>query len=166
MGEAHPELRNAIAHADYAFYSDRLRTLNPDRDMAAKDVYEFVVRAVAYHAAIANLYFYHLKSYRVPKVLAMHPAWRGPPNERGVVMVRDDYGAIGLKAAWTREELARGHIQWRMSRTTPEEEAMMRVDPTRAHFQAVAPTAEASPQRRSKLKSVVDKLMQWLGIVR
>jgi hypothetical protein len=36
------------------------------------------------------------------------------PNERAIVMVREGHGVIGLKDAWTAEELQAGRMPWRI----------------------------------------------------
>jgi hypothetical protein len=51
-----------------------------------------------------------LSNYTEPKQIEVHPQMGGPPGERAVVMVRERYGAIGLKHAWTVDELRPGHI--------------------------------------------------------
>ena len=49
-------------------------------------------------------------------------------------MVREGHGAIGLKDAWTAEEIAQGRIPWRTARYSYEEMRLANVDPTRALF--------------------------------
>jgi hypothetical protein len=66
----------------------------------------------------------------------MHPLNAGPPNERAVVMVREGHGAIGLKHAWTLEELKRGHINRRFGRFSMEETKLIGADSMRASFPA------------------------------
>jgi hypothetical protein len=50
------------------------------------------------------------KARIVREEIFMHPLNAAIPGERAIVMVREGYGAIGLKDAWTLEELKRGHI--------------------------------------------------------
>jgi len=71
----------------------------------------------------------------------MHPLNAGPPNERAVVMVRQGHGAIGLKHAWTLEELKRGHINWRFGRFSMEEMKLADADSMRASFPARVPSS-------------------------
>ena len=51
-----------------------------------------------------------------------------------MVMVRQGYGAIGLKDGWTVEQIRQGKIPFRIGRFTAEEISMANADPTRALF--------------------------------
>lgn len=60
----------------------------------------------------------------------------GPPGERAVVVVRERYRAIGLKHAWTVDELRAGHIAWRVAHYSEKDRRLADADPTRAFFPA------------------------------
>ena len=55
-------------------------------------------------------------------------------GERAVVIVREGYGAIGLKDAWTAEEIKAGKIPFHVARFTPEEAKIFRNDRTITKF--------------------------------
>ncbi len=125
-----PVLRNAIGHADYSFYGNELRTMRPVRSYSRDDVWQRVAGAVAYHESLSTLYGMHIESYTEPVLLDLHPGW-GPSaaSERAMTIIREGGGLVGVKAALTREEVARGRIQWRMVRATRGEIAMLEGDP-------------------------------------
>ena len=52
------------------------------------------------------------------------------------VMVREGHGVIGVKDAWTREQIERGKIPFRLVRFFPDEARLMEEDPMRALFPA------------------------------
>lgn len=95
-----------------------------------------VNRALAYFQILKFLRSLFITEYAQPLEIPMHPLNAAIPGERAVVMVREGYGAIGLKDAWTLEELKRGHIPWRYGKFFREEIGMTGKDPTRAFFPA------------------------------
>ncbi len=56
------------------------------------------------------------------------PEFSHDPEEKAVVIVREGYGATGLKDGWTEEELNQGRISYRFGRFTPEESKMLDAD--------------------------------------
>lgn len=107
------EFRNAVFHADYALYEDRVRVLTPGgaRICEADEVASLVNRALAYDTALASLYEAHIRSYTESKEIAAHPEFASE-SERAIVIVREGYGAVGLRDAWTAEQVAAGQIPW------------------------------------------------------
>jgi hypothetical protein len=103
-----------------------------------------VNRALAYFDALKFLRSQCIKSYTQPKTISMHPENAAFPNEQAIVMVREGHGAIGLKHAWTPEELKRGHIPWSYGRFTLEEMLQRGADPERAFFPAKNRRAKSS----------------------
>lgn len=123
------EFRNAIFHADYALYEDGVRILTPGgaRIYEADRVAFLVNRALAYHTALTALYEVHIRSYNEPKEIAAHPEFARGGSERALVVVREDYGAVGLRDAWTAEEVAAGQIPWYVVRgTIPGDDELLR----------------------------------------
>ena len=114
------EFRNAIFHADYALYEDGVRILTPGGGLVYQPerVASLVNRALAYHSASASLYEAHIRSYTEPKEIATHPEFTRGRSERALVIVRQGYGAVGLRDAFTAEEVAAGQIPWYVVRGT------------------------------------------------
>jgi hypothetical protein len=122
-------LRNAIFHADYVLYGPKVRTFAPYREYPHDEITTLVNRALAYHKALANLHRNHIASYEEPKVIEVHPEFSADPNEKAIVIVRKGHGAIGLKDAWSRAELAAGRIPFRVGKFYRGEDAMLDADP-------------------------------------
>lgn len=126
------EFRNAIFHADYALYGSEVRTLRPARSYDNDQVMALVNRALACHEAMSILRTIHIASYTEPVAIPADPAFSGNPEEKAIVIVREGYGATGLKDGWTEEELRRGCIPFRLGRFTLEESRMLNADPALA----------------------------------
>lgn len=126
------DFRNAIFHSDYALYGGETRTVRPIKSYTHEEVMTFVNRALAYHDALEALYKGAIGSYTAPVVIDVHPNFSNDPEERAVVIVREGYGAIGVKDAWTPAQRARGKIHFRVGRFTPTEIRLLDGDPTLA----------------------------------
>jgi len=140
------DLRNAIFHSDYSVHGPEVRFKKDGYAHAYghEKIMTLVNRALAYFDALRFLNAHYIRSYTEPKEITVHPLNAGVPGERAVVLVREGYGAIGLKHAWTLEELQRGHINWHFGRFSMEEMKLIDADPMRALFPAepAAPAIE------------------------
>jgi hypothetical protein len=123
-------LRNAIVHSDYILHGSDVITRG--REYTHEEIMTIVTRAFVYHQAFSILYKIHIESYDEPKTIAVHPDFSKRPEEKAVVIVREGHGAAGLKAAWTKEEIARGKVYWRVGRFSPKEIDILNSDPTLA----------------------------------
>ncbi len=123
-------LRNAIVHSDYILHG--CDVLTRGRKYTHEEIMTVVTRAFVYHQALSILYKVHIESYDEPKTITVHPAFSRRREEKAVVIVREGHGAVGLKAALTKEEIARGKIYWRLGRFTPKEIDILDSDPTLA----------------------------------
>jgi hypothetical protein len=130
------DLRNAIFHSDYSVHGPEVRFKKNGHPHAYghEEIMTLVNGALAYFDALRFLNAHYIGSYTEPKEIVMHPLNAGAPGERAVVMVREGYGAIGPKHAWTLEELQRGHINWHFGRFSTEEAKLISADPMRALF--------------------------------
>jgi hypothetical protein len=127
------DLRNAAFHADYSVTRDGLRILNPPTRYTWERFDALVNGALAYHKALSVLYLtVHVGSYTEPVTIPVHPGFSRDPDERAVVIVRQGYGVVGLKDAWSVEELKRGKISHLIGHFTEEEARLLNADPTRA----------------------------------
>ena len=84
----------------------------------------------------------HIERYTEPVVIPCDPEFSHDPAEKAVVIVREGYGATGLKDGWTEEELSQGHIPYRMGRFIREEVQMLDADRTLA----LLPARDSSSQ--------------------
>ena len=123
-------LRNAIFHSDYILYGSDV--LTRERKYTHEEIMTVVTRAFVYHQALSILHKAHIESYDEPKTITVHPAFSRKRGEKAVVIVREGHGAAGLKAALTKEQIARGEIYWRLGRFTPKEIDILNSDPTLA----------------------------------
>jgi len=121
------ELRNAIFHADYAFSGSDVRLASPTRSVSQEELSNRFDSAVGYHHALAGLFEFHVRSFEQPCVIPADGFSPGPENAR--VVVREGYGVVGLKHAWTREQLAGGRIPWLVGRFRPGEAEQLHADP-------------------------------------
>jgi len=133
LGEAwNRELRNAVFHADYALHGSAVRTAAPVHEYDGNEIDALVNKALAYHVAVSTLWAASVASYETPVEIPVHPGFSGDPDERATVIVRGSYGAIGVKDAWTMEELRRGKIPFAIGRFYPDEIEALERDPLRA----------------------------------
>lgn len=121
------ELRNAIFHADYAFSGSELHLASPVRSVPQRELSDRFDSAVGYHHALAGLFEFHVRSFEEPRVIPADGLSPGPQNAR--VIVREGYGVVGLKHAWTREQLDAGAIPWLMGRFRPGEAEQLHANP-------------------------------------
>lgn len=133
MSEAwNRDLRNAIFHADYCLYATEVRTLRPMASYQLKNVLKLINRAMAYHEALEVLRKYHISSYKKPTRIQCGPGFSSRPGEEAVVIVRSGYGVVGMKDAWSLEQLKQGHIAHRIGRFSQDELKLLSEDPTLA----------------------------------
>ena len=137
------ELRNAVFHADYTIYGDEVRILNPPKRYSQEETALLVDRALAYHSALSTLFSISVGGYKEPKVIPNSPRFTSDPQLRCVVIVREDYGAVGVKDAWTPQQLKAGKIPIRLGRFTREEVRMLDED----HTLAILPRYEPDSTR-------------------
>lgn len=126
------EFRNAIFHADYTLYGPEVRTIRPYRSYEHDQVMTLVNRALAYHEAVSMLRRFHIESYTEPVTIPADPRFTGDSYENAVVIVRQGYGATGLKDVWTGQELRQGRIPYRLGRFSLEETKSLDADRTLA----------------------------------
>jgi hypothetical protein len=123
------ELRNAIFHADYALHGGEVRLPAASQRRTHAELERLMARANAHHDALAQLRKAHIASYREPKLVSAY-GFSPDPNEKGVVLVREGGGLVGVKDAWTAEDLARGAIPWRMALLRPGDAEVLATDPS------------------------------------
>lgn len=137
------DLRNAVFHSDYCQWGIELRIRSPFKKYSAEQKEELVNRAFAYHEALARVHKLHLASYDQPKLIPTHPEF--DPNGKAMVIVREGFGAVGLKTVWTHEQLARGEIPVQVGRFFPAESKMLSEDPTTVFLPAGLAAATRQP---------------------
>jgi len=120
-------LRNAIFHSDYILHGGFVHT--QDRIYSHDEIMTIVNRAIVYHESLANLYNLYIHQYSAPTIIPTHPDFSHGRAESAVVIVRQGHGAVGLKDAWTKEELAKGKINWRIGIFTKEELSLLNRNP-------------------------------------
>jgi hypothetical protein len=130
-------LRNAAFHADYTIRRESLRIFNPPDDYPWERFDLLINGALAYHRAFSLLYEIQIKSYEEPATIPIPQYFSNAPDHRAMTMIREGHGLIGLKDAWTNDEIRQGQIPFCIGRFTLEESRMHDADPTRALFPAV-----------------------------
>ena len=74
----------------------------------------------------------HIESYSEPTRISADPEFTRVPNEQAVVIVREGYGACGIKDGLSEEQIRAGHIPYRLGRFTLEESRLLDKDRTLA----------------------------------
>ena len=97
---------------------------------------QLVNRALAYHDALSMLFRTNIQTYTESRVIPIHPDFSPDPEERAVVIVRDGYGAVGLKDNWTASQILAGKIPSLMGRFTAQEVGLLHADPARSTLPA------------------------------
>jgi len=111
------DLRNAIFHSDYSLYENEIRIRKgPKLVYASSELNEKINHALGYIEGMDSLIKSHARSYKLPKIIDVHPEFSVDPDEKAVVIVRKGEGAIGLKDNWTSDQLRRGKIPFQMGR--------------------------------------------------
>lgn len=123
-------LRNGIFHSDYILHFGDVHTRG--KKYTHEEIMTIVTRSVVYHVALSGLYEFHIQSYDEPVKILTHPDFSGRRAEEAMVIVREGHGAVGLKDAWSKKELTRGKINWRIGRFTKEESDLLDRNPTLA----------------------------------
>ena len=122
----HRQLRNGVFHADYSLHGSEIRLVGDGEVLTLEDFAELSGRATGYHDAMIALRRHYRSSYTKPNVV---PAGSIAPGENRTIIVREDYGAVGLKDALTPAERSAGGIRFRYARLFPDEIALLEADP-------------------------------------
>ncbi len=122
-------LRNSIFHADYSLYGSEVRTCNPSKIYTHEEIATLSNRALAYFEALCSLFDAHISSYEEPKIIDVPDYFSEFP--KAVVLVSEGYGAIGMQAAFSKKEVAQGHILWRLGVFSQDEIRSLETKPTK-----------------------------------
>lgn len=128
------ELRNAVFHSDYCLFGDEVRIRSPYKIYSQDEINKLVNYAYAYFQVIDELLKMFVGQYTEPTVIEPHPKFRTHKGEKALVMVREGYGAIGIKDNWTFEDIKRGMIPYHIGNFYPEESKLMEDNPMTALF--------------------------------
>jgi hypothetical protein len=124
-------LRNAIFHSDYSIAGDEVRTMR----LKAPGSYEmicysheqimtYVNKALAYHDALEKIYRLNISLYKKPIQIDVHPGYSKSTNEKAWVIVRENYGVIGIRDALNHYDESKNLIPWRIWKVFPAEAAI------------------------------------------
>lgn len=107
------DLRNAVFHSDYSVDDGQiiLSNSNPTRIYNQNETLELTNKAMAYHECIRNLIEGSTKGYNESKVITAD-RMSDNPNEKATLIIREGYGVIAMKDAFTKEQIANGEIPW------------------------------------------------------
>lgn len=119
------QLRNAIFHSDYTVFWPNIRTLRPTVEYSYKEWLPLINKALGYYEALVKIHALHVSSYKEPKTIAVHPQFSGVPNEKGITIIREKHGIIGIRHNFSPEEIQKGAIPWRLCRSMPYEKKLI-----------------------------------------
>jgi hypothetical protein len=122
----HRELRNGVFHADYTIHGSEIRLVGDGEVLSLEEFAALSGRAHGYHDAMIGLRRYYRGLYTEPKIV---PAGPIAPGQNLTIVVREGYGAVGLKDALTPTERSAGGIPFRYARLFPDEMALIDADP-------------------------------------
>lgn len=122
----HRELRNGVFHADYTIHGSEIRLVGDGEVLSMEEFGALSGRAHGYHDAMIGLRRYYRGLYTEPKIV---PAGPIAPGQNLTIVVREGYGAVGIKDALTPAERAAGGIPFRYVRLFPDEMALINADP-------------------------------------
>ncbi len=120
------DLRNAVFHADYTLYGDAVRIPRLNKEYTSEEIDRLVVRALCAHQALESLRTLSIGDYEDPTTIS---AGEFAPGEQAIVIVRRGHGAVGVKDAYSRDQLAQGAIPFRLGVFTNAEQALLEADP-------------------------------------
>lgn len=123
------DLRNAIFHSDYSLYQGEVRIRKPTKSYSNHEITNIMNKGLAYFNAFLTLFNGHISSYDKPKIIPVHKDWGGHPDEKAITIVRRKYGLAGIKDNWTREQLRRGYIPFRIGNFHSYELKLLGKDP-------------------------------------
>jgi hypothetical protein len=123
----HRELRNAVFHADYVLHGSEVKLPRTGLTLDHDTVEDLTIRAGAYLGALIILRRHYVSTYTEPNDLT-----RRVDGLRYTVVVREGYGAVGLKAAATGPVWEPRRPRFFLGRVTPEEMDFLNEDFTRA----------------------------------
>lgn len=106
------DLRNAVFHSDYGVNYGEVILPDPPRIYSRSEVLLLINKALAYHETIKNLINGYIEGYNKSKIIPVSPGFSRNPNEKAVLIVRKNHGLIGMKNIWSKEEIAKGEIDW------------------------------------------------------
>lgn len=109
-------LRNAIFHSDYSLYNAEVRIMNPAKIYSNKEITALLNRGLAYFEVLMTLYNGYILSYDRPKIIPVHKDFGDFTNEKAVTIIRKGFGLIGLKHNWTKEQIKKGYIPYRIGK--------------------------------------------------
>jgi hypothetical protein len=114
-------LRNAVFHSDYSIHWPWVRVCSESRQIDFDEWMMLVNRSQAYLEAFLGLLQYHVAAYGMPAVIPVHPEFSPNPDEKAVVIVRQNHGVVALKDNWSKAELAGGAIPFTIGKFLPYE---------------------------------------------
>ena len=115
------KLRNSIFHSDYTISDNEIRIMHPQKIYTRDEWHTLINRALAYLEALTIVHRFHISEYKTPQSIKPHPDFSHDPKEMCITIIRKDYGLIGLKDNFTKEEIKQGHIPHQIGRFMPYE---------------------------------------------
>ncbi|MGH8094505.1 MAG: hypothetical protein ACREIF_13720 [Chthoniobacterales bacterium] len=115
--------RNAIFHSEYSLHESDIRIRRPVRVVSHEEFMILLNRALASHDALCVIESLYRGNFDKPRKIDVHREFAKWPGEKAWVMVREDYGVIGLCDALADGEISEeeGKIRWMVGKFYPEE---------------------------------------------
>lgn len=144
-------LRNAVFHSEYSLHGYEVRIRRPLRVLSQEEFMTKLNRALALHDSLSVIETLYRRSFDRPRLVSVHPQFEKWPGEQAWVMVREGYGAIGLRDALSPEEISAGRIPWSIGKFF-EHEARQLHGSSRPVFFSKEPPAPFWATKRTRIK--------------
>ena len=133
-------LRNAVFHSRYSIYQGEVRfddykqigeeIIQIPLSISNTDSDDLINKSIAYIDSLDFLKKIYLGSYKKPKIIKIPKYYSNDFDDKNaVVIVRKGYGAVGIKHNWSKEEIAKGKIAFRIGRFYKNEQDLLDSDP-------------------------------------
>lgn len=124
------DLRNAVFHADYALYDGEVRIKKPLKSYTNEEITTILSKGLAYYQAFVSMFNSYIRSYDKPKILPVHPEFATRPNHNAITIVREEYGLVGIRDYFEKQEDRVGQFPFMVGRFLDYESKLLDRDPT------------------------------------
>lgn len=105
------DLRNSIFHSDYSIYNGCIRIRQSYKEFTRDETYDLLNKSLAYFQSLKFLYQKSISDYKEPKDILLPSSFNA---KWGRIIVRKNYGVVGLRDNYSKEFLAQGFLPFRM----------------------------------------------------
>lgn len=105
------DLRNGVFHSDYSVDNGQIILTDPNRIYSREETLKLTNQAMAYHECFKNVIKNSIRQYQSSKIISADRMSHNP-DEKATLIIRNGYGVIAMKDAFTKEQIYNGSIPW------------------------------------------------------